>query len=100
MKDMYIGNCFVAGASARKIARMLAGFALLLAPPAMAYVGPGAGLGVLAALAAIGAVIVATLVGLVMLPIRMIRKRRKSGAASTEQEPAKSAKGQPHDSGK
>lgn len=52
-------------------------------PPAMAYVGPGAGLGVLGAMLAIGAAVLATLLGLVLWPIRLIRRRRKGTPAAT-----------------
>jgi hypothetical protein len=55
--------------------------ALLAAGPAAAYMGPGAGLGMLgSAIAVIGAVLVAV-VGLFVLPVRMLLKRRRKGAA-------------------
>ena len=55
--------------------------AMLAAAPAMAYMGPGAGLGMLGSLAAvIGAVLVA-LVAIVWMPIRiLLKRRRKEGA--------------------
>ena len=55
--------------------------ALLAAAPAAAYMGPGAGLGMLGSLAAvIGAVLVA-LVAIVWMPIRiLLKRRRKEGA--------------------
>jgi hypothetical protein len=52
-------------------------FAAALAFPAMAYVGPGAGLGILGALLAILLAVVATVVGLVVWPLRMLARRRK-----------------------
>jgi hypothetical protein len=55
--------------------------AMLAAAPAVAYMGPGAGLGMLGSLAAvIGAVLVA-LVAIVWMPIRiLLKRRRKEGA--------------------
>ncbi len=54
--------------------------AMLAAGPAAAYMGPGAGLGMLGSvLAVIGAVLVA-LFGLLVLPVRMILKRRRKAA--------------------
>jgi hypothetical protein len=49
----------------------------LIATPAFAYMGPGAGLGMLGSLVAvIGAVLIAVF-GILVLPIRMIMKKRK-----------------------
>jgi len=48
-----------------------------LSPAAVAYVGPGAGLGALGILLAILAAILMALVGLVLWPVRMIAHRRK-----------------------
>lgn len=54
--------------------------ALLAATPAAAYMGPGAGLGMLgSAIAVVGAVLVAV-VGIFVLPVRMFLKRRRKGA--------------------
>lgn len=50
------------------------------APAAWAYVGPGAGLGMIASLFAVVIAVLATLVGLVMWPIRRFRQRRNAGA--------------------
>lgn len=48
---------------------------LAIASPALAYMGPGAGLGMLGSLfALVGASLVA-LFGLLILPVRMLRKR-------------------------
>lgn len=53
---------------------------LLAAGPALAYLGPGAGLGMLGSLfAVIGAVLLA-LFGLLILPVRMILKKRRRQA--------------------
>ena len=54
--------------------------ALFAATPALAYMGPGAGLGMIGSLVAVvGAVLVAVF-GILVLPIRMIlKKRRKAG---------------------
>lgn len=58
--------------------------AMLAASPALAYLGPGAGLGMLGSLfAVIGAVLLA-IFGLLILPVRMImKKRRKQQAQPT-----------------
>ncbi len=52
----------------------------LAAAPALAYMGPGAGLGMLGSVVAvIGAVLVAVF-GILVLPIRiLLKKRRKAG---------------------
>lgn len=56
--------------------------ALLAAGPAAAYMGPGAGLGMLGSLfAVIGAVLVAVL-GILVLPVRMIMKKRRKAASA------------------
>jgi hypothetical protein len=68
----------------RKQAAVLSFFvaALLAAGPAAAYMGPGAGLGMLGSLVAvIGAVLIA-LLGIVILPVRMILKKRRKAANS------------------
>lgn len=50
--------------------------AALAAPgTAAAYMGPGAGLGMLGSLIAVAAAVVVAVVGLVLLPLRLIRKR-------------------------
>jgi hypothetical protein len=54
--------------------------AMLLATSANAYMGPGAGLGMLGSVVAvIGAVLIAVF-GILVLPIRMIMKKRRKGA--------------------
>jgi hypothetical protein len=53
-------------------------FAAAFACPAMAYVGPGAGMGILGALLAILLAIVATVVGIVLWPVRAITRRLKA----------------------
>jgi len=68
----------------RKQAALLSFFvgALLTAAPAAAYMGPGAGLGMIGSLVAvIGAVLIA-LLGIVILPVRMILKKRRKAANS------------------
>lgn len=50
---------------------------------AAAYMGPGAGLGMLGSLVAvIGAVLIA-LLGIVILPVRMILKKRRKAATNS-----------------
>jgi hypothetical protein len=53
---------------------------MLAAGPALAYLGPGAGLGMLGSLfAVIGAVLLA-IFGLLILPVRIIMKKRRQQA--------------------
>ncbi len=70
-----------------KHAALLAAFCIFAAAatPALAYMGPGAGLGMLGSLfALIGAGLIA-LFGLVILPVRMLMKRlRKTPSAPVE----------------
>lgn len=78
-------------------ARNAAAAATLLAvfvPEAHAYVGPGAGLGMLASLLAVLLAVVATIVGLVLWPIRKLSRRKKAaagdaGQAKTEDQPGR-----------
>jgi uncharacterized iron-regulated membrane protein len=56
------------------------GLALAASPAALAYVGPGAGLGLLGIVAAVLAAIVMSFFGLVMWPIRKIAQQRKAHA--------------------
>lgn len=57
--------------------------AFLAAGPAAAYMGPGAGLGMVGSVVAvIGAVLIA-LLGIVILPVRMILKKRRKAATNT-----------------
>jgi len=69
----------------RKQAALLSVFvaALLAAGPAAAYMGPGAGLGMIGSLVAvIGAVLIA-LLGIVILPVRMILKKRRKAPTNS-----------------
>ncbi len=62
--------------------------ALLLAAaatPALAYVGPGAGLGVIGTLVAVVGAVLLMIVGFVWYPVkRMMKKRKKPVEISTE----------------
>jgi hypothetical protein len=67
---------------------VLALIVVTLAPdPALAYIGPGAGLGMIGSLVAVLGAVVLALVGLFVLPFRMLMKRRKE-KASDEQKAA------------
>jgi hypothetical protein len=50
---------------------------------AAAYMGPGAGLGMLGSLVAVIAAVALAALGLVLLPVRMILKRRRKAQATT-----------------
>lgn len=72
-----------------KQAAILTVFCALLAAatPALAYMGPGAGLGMLGSLfALIGAALVA-LFGLIVLPVRMLMKRFRKATPPAPVEP-------------
>jgi len=56
------------------------------APAALCYVGPGAGLGMIAALFAMVLAVVATIFGLIMWPLRKLKQRKKAGASKPEPE--------------
>lgn len=59
---------------------------LTATPGALAYVGPGAGLGLLAALAAIIGAVVLTIVGLFLWPLRALARRRKEAKEPDKEE--------------
>jgi hypothetical protein len=54
---------------------------MLIATPADAYMGPGAGLGMLGSLLAVGGALLLAITGIIVLPVRMILKRRRKAAA-------------------
>jgi hypothetical protein len=56
-----------------------------LAAPAHAYMGPGAGLGMLGSLVAVAGALLLAVFGLLVLPVRIILKRRRK---ATEQKSA------------
>jgi hypothetical protein len=66
----------------KQFRRVLAlAYCLVLLPgAAFAYVGPGAGLGMLGSLIAVIAALLVALFGFVMFPIAMLRNRRKKKA--------------------
>lgn len=66
------------------IARILTGLLVAYAPVAVAYVGPGAGLGMIASLFAVVLAVLATIVGLILWPIRRLAQRRKAGTGNSK----------------
>lgn len=60
-----------------------AGLLLLSAGPALAYVGPGAGLSLLGALWGVAVAVIAALAFVVIWPIRRMMKRRSVPAPAT-----------------
>lgn len=64
----------------------------LIAGPALAYIGPGAGLGVIAAFWALLTAVVSSLLFLMLWPLRN-RLRRRKGRAHDGAEPAKALEG-------
>jgi hypothetical protein len=54
--------------------------AVLFSPSALAYMGPGAGLGMLGSLVAVVGAVMIAVFGILVLPIRMIMKKRRKGA--------------------
>ena len=79
-----------AGPSAGNLARpaiaVLGGSLAAYAPAALSYVGPGAGLGMIASLVAVVLAVLATIVGLVIWPIRRLMQRKKAGAGDAKVE--------------
>ena len=57
--------------------------ALLVAAPASAYMGPGAGLGMLGSVVAVVGAVLIALVGIIILPVRMIMKKRRKPATNS-----------------
>lgn len=65
--------------------------ALLISSPAIAYIGPGAGISVLGSLLGIIVTIVVAIGAIVMWPLRKLLKKKRANAAntdSTETDPA------------
>jgi hypothetical protein len=81
------GDRIQIGPCGRRLQLCAAVLLVFVSPAASAYVGPGAGLGILAALFAIVAAVVATIFGLVLWPFRMIAKRRRGKQATPAEEP-------------
>ncbi len=67
------------------IARILTGLLVAYAPVAVAYVGPGAGLGMIASLFAVVLAVLATILGLVLWPIRRLAQRKKAAAGKAKE---------------
>ena len=63
---------------------LLASILILLAGPAAAYIGPGAGLGAIAVVLALVAGFLLLLVGLVWYPMKRLLKRRKTRQAQKD----------------
>ena len=61
---------------------------LALSPAALAYVGPGLGLGVLGAIFGVLAAIVLAIVGLFWYPIKRMLTKKNSDASAAEKEQA------------
>lgn len=58
---------------------------VLLSTPAMAYIGPGAGISVLGSLLGILATIVVAIGAIVMWPLRKALKKRRQASSGTEE---------------
>jgi Flp pilus assembly protein TadB len=64
---------------------LLAGFtSALYSVSAIAYIGPGAGLGMIGSLIAIAVVALIVVLGLVIYPIRLMRKKRREKAQQSD----------------
>jgi uncharacterized membrane protein YphA (DoxX/SURF4 family) len=55
--------------------------AMLASSSAAAYMGPGAGLGMLGSLLAVGGALLLAITGIIVLPVRMVLKRRRKAEA-------------------
>jgi len=62
----------------------LAAAVVLLPGPALAYIGPGAGLGAIAVTAAVAFGLLLLVVGLVWYPLKRLLKRNRSAAAGND----------------
>lgn len=67
-------SCFNKGISRLVLSAVLA---LLLPNVAFAYLGPGAGLGMIGSLIAVIVAVVVGVIGIILYPVRLIRKRFK-----------------------
>jgi Na+/H+-dicarboxylate symporter len=65
---------------------LIVGLAILVAQPAMAYAGPGAGLSMIGSLLALVGAVLAGIFGFVWYPLKRILKRRKHNAESADDE--------------
>jgi hypothetical protein len=70
----------------------LSAFAGLWCAPAMAYIGPGAGVTVLGALWGVIVAIVLTIGAVVLWPFRILLRKRRKGAAKSVGETASETK--------
>jgi hypothetical protein len=71
-----------------RLAILAAVGAIMVSGPALAYVGPGAGLSMLGSLIAVVVAIFVAVLGLLLFPIRMLLKRRRGGATAGREVPA------------
>jgi uncharacterized membrane protein len=71
-----------------RLAILAAVSAAIVPGVALAYVGPGAGLGMIGSLIAVVGVVLVAMVGLIILPFRMLQKRRRAKATDRREEPA------------
>jgi hypothetical protein len=69
----------------RLAATLLAAATAAYVPAALAYVGPGAGLGMIASVFAMVLAFLATIVGIVLWPIRKLRQRGRKAAGGPAQ---------------
>ena len=68
---------------------ILAAVGAIMAPgPALAYVGPGAGLSMVGSLIAVVVAVLVAVLGLLIFPVRMLLKRRRVRAADGRAAPA------------
>ena len=63
---------------------LFAVLAVALPSTGLAYVGPGAGLGMIGSLIAVIGAILLAVVGVVVLPFRLLRKRRRNALKAKE----------------
>ncbi len=57
---------------------------VIIPVPAVAYIGPGAGLGAFAVILALGAALLLLIVGLVWYPLKRMLKRKQAGQTNDE----------------
>jgi uncharacterized membrane protein len=68
----------------RTLSTIIALSGTLLSLPSNAYIGPGAGIGMIGSLIAVVVVVLVIVLGLVIYPIRMMRKKRRQEAEKAQ----------------
>lgn len=57
----------------------------MMSKPTLAYIGPGAGLGMIGSLLAVIVAVIVAVVGIIVYPLRLLRKKREQGKQRGDQ---------------